>query len=101
MWPRPVRFAQPRSGRYTCVALARGIAKSPPVMLSMTSRMRPAHERYAAAAKRVQRRITLALESGNYDQVRTLSATLQVLAKKAAEVKSGDPTNARPRRRRP
>jgi hypothetical protein len=70
-------------------------------MLSMPTRRRPAHERYAAAAARVQRRITLALESGNYDQVRTLSATLQALAKKAAEVKSGEPTTARPRRRRP
>jgi hypothetical protein len=34
--------------------------------------MRPAHERYVAAAKRVQRRITRALESGDYDKVRAL-----------------------------
>jgi hypothetical protein len=75
-------------------------SESRPVMLSMAPRRRPAHERYAAAAKRVQRRITLALESGNYDQVRTLSATLQTLVKKAAEVKPVDAMHARPRRSR-
>jgi len=82
------------------VALARGIAKSPPVMLSMTSRMRPAHERYAAAARRVQQRITRALEIGDYDKVRALSADLQALAKKAAASKPSSAAPAGARRSR-
>jgi hypothetical protein len=66
-------------------------------MLSMPTRKRPAHERYAAAAKRVQQRITKALESGDYDRVRALSADLQSLAKKAAASKpsSAMPSGAR------
>jgi hypothetical protein len=74
---------------------------SRPVMLGMPPGGRPAHERYAAAAKRVQRRITLALESGDYDKVRTLSATLQAIVRKAAESKGDDAMQARARRRRP
>ena len=54
-------------------------------MLGMTPRMRPAHERYAAAARRVQQRITRALEVRDYEKVRALSADLQTLARKAAE----------------
>jgi hypothetical protein len=56
-------------------------------MLSMARRVRPAHERYAAAAKRVQQRITRALERGDYARVRELSAQLQALASKAAAAK--------------
>jgi hypothetical protein len=51
------------------------------------ARSRPEHERHAAAAKRVQQRITRALARGDYDKVRTLSAELQALAKKAAAAK--------------
>jgi hypothetical protein len=57
-------------------------------MLSMSPRRRPAHERYAAAAKRVQEQITRALENGNYGKVRTLSAILQALARKASKRKT-------------
>jgi hypothetical protein len=63
-------------------------------MLSMPSRTRPAHERYAAAAKRVQRRITHALESGDYEKVRALSVQLQTLARKAAAAKVTSPKAA-------
>ena len=70
-----------------------------PVILSMPPRRRPAHERYAAAAKRVQQRITRALESGNYEKVRALSAALQALAKKAAEVRPHNDMRTRTRGR--
>jgi hypothetical protein len=55
-------------------------------MLSMPRR--PAHERYAAAAKRVQIRIARHLESGDYDRVRELSKLLQSLVQKAANAVS-------------
>jgi hypothetical protein len=57
------------------------------VMLIMARRTRPAHERYAAAAKRVQQRITRALERGDYARVRELSELLQELVRKAAAAK--------------
>jgi hypothetical protein len=53
-------------------------------MLSMARPVKPAHERYAAAAQRIQRRIGRALESGDYAYVSRLSARLQKLARKAA-----------------
>jgi hypothetical protein len=56
-------------------------------MLTMARRTRPAHERYAAAAKRVQQRIVRALERGDYARVRKLSALLQELARQAAAAK--------------
>lgn len=52
-------------------------------MLSMPRR--PAHERYAAAAKRVQMRIARHLERGEYGRVQELSVLLQALVRKAAE----------------
>jgi len=76
------------------------ITKPQPVMLSMTPPTRPAHERYAAAARRVQQRITRALEIGDYDKVRALSADLQALAKKAAASKPGNTAPADARRSR-
>jgi len=69
-------------------------------MLSMTPGMRPAHERYAAAARRVQQRITRALEIGDYDKVRALSADLQALVKKAAASKPSSAAPAGARRSR-
>jgi len=56
-------------------------------MLSMPRRTTPTHERYAAAAARVQKRITQALEHGEYLRVRKLSELLQRLAHKAALAK--------------
>ena len=55
-------------------------------MLSMPRR--PAHERYAAAAMRVQIRIARHLERGEYGRVRELSELLQALARKAADAVS-------------
>lgn len=54
-------------------------------MLTMPRRTTSAHERYAAAAKRVQQRIARALERGDYERVRELSALLQELVRKAAD----------------
>jgi hypothetical protein len=97
----PKRKDQLRSSRLGAWHCSRGsITKSQPVMLSMTPGMRPAHERYAAAARRVQQRITRALEIGDYDKVRALSADLQALAKKAAASKPSSAAPAGARRSR-
>lgn len=58
-------------------------------MLCMPRRTRPAHERYAAAAQRVQQRITRALERGDYSYVQRLSVRLQELVMKAMAAKQG------------
>ena len=55
----------------------------------------------AAAARRVQQRIIRALELSDYEKVRTLSADLQTLARKAAAaLKPGSAPPAGPRRSR-
>ena len=53
------------------------------VMLIVKGCTRPAHERFAAAAKRVDRLIGQALQYGDYVRVRELSARLQELTRKA------------------
>lgn len=60
-------------------------------MLDMPRRTTQAHERYAAAAARVQQRITPALDRGDYARVRKLSELLQRLASKAAMAKPKSP----------
>lgn len=53
-------------------------------MLFMARPTKPPHERYAAAAQRIQQRISRALERGDYAYVSRLSVRLQKLARKAA-----------------
>jgi hypothetical protein len=55
---------------------------------------RPAHERYAATAQRIQQRISRALERGDYAYVSRLSVRLQKLVRKAARAVNGA-TNSR------
>ncbi len=54
------------------------------VILSVPRPTKPAHERYAAAARRIQQRISRALDRGDYAYVSRLSIRLQKLARKAA-----------------
>lgn len=57
----------------------------------MPRRTKPAHERYAAAAQRIQQRISRALDRGDYAYVGRLSERLQKLARKAAGATPGHP----------
>lgn len=56
-----------------------------PIMLSVRTKKKPTHERYAAQAKRVQQRISRLLARGEYTKVRELSELLQTLVRKAAD----------------
>lgn len=56
-----------------------------PIMLSVRTKKKPTHERYAAQAKRLQQRISRLLERGEYTKVRELSELLQTLVRKAAD----------------
>ena len=57
--------------------------RSMAVMLIVNGCTGPAHERFAAAAKRVDKRITQALKRGDYLRVRELSVRLQELTRRA------------------
>ena len=56
-------------------------------MLIVKGCTRPPHERFTAAAKRVDRRITQALEYGDYARVRVLTVRLQELARESVAAK--------------